>query len=797
VKISIRWLEEMTGRTLDAASVADQLTRAGLEVESRKKLGDFSGVIVAEVRAKKPHPDAAKLTLVDVWDGQHVTQVVCGAPNVPAAGHKVLWARPGAKLPMGEGGAHIDIAAKAVRGIESPGMLCAEDELGLGESHAGIIVIHPDDPLTPGQDAAKALSLPDDILELAIGPNRPDCLSHKGIAQELGTRSTPPTSGNQAAPGGDPKSAIAIELRDPAGCPRYHASVFAPVAVGPSPLATRLRLEALGVRAISNVVDVTNLVMLELGQPQHAFDLDTLPGPQIIVRRAKAGEKLETLDGVTRDLIAADLLICDGNDRPIALAGVMGGKATEVTDGTKRILLECASFAPGAIRATAKRLGLPSEASRRFERGVDQNVVPSAFDAAARRLIAGGAKLVAAHDEEARPAEPLQLTLRASRTRALSGLDDLPATRQAELLSSIGIAAVIEGDTLRCTIPTSRPDLTREVDLIEEVLRLEGFDRVPTTVPPLRSAPPELKHRLADRARDLLVGLGLDEAVTYAFVAPRELAALQLPAPHDRTLRLANPLRDEQSTLRTSLLPGLVRAAARNIARGVADVRLFEVGHVFLPARTGKDGLPEERRHVALLLCGARDGWLKGGEPLDYFDLRGLCDELTLGLGHPLTVRSSVAPWLHPGVQGALHRGDDAVGHLGELHPRVAAAFDLPVRALVLELDLSSLPPVPPPPLRPIPRFPQVERDVSFLVDAARSAAEIAALIASMKEALLVDVRPREDYRDPSHVPAGKKSMLWSFVYQAADRTLTDAEVRAAHDKLVAALSERLALQLR
>jgi phenylalanyl-tRNA synthetase beta chain len=451
------------------------------------------------------------------------------------------------------------------------------------------------------------------------------------------------------------------------------------------------------------------------------------------------------------------------------------------------------------VRATARRLGLPSEAAHRFERGVDQNGVPAAFGAATEQLVrVAAARLCGVRDEEVQPARPLVIALRAARARALAGLDDLGAERQAALLRTIGLEVAVEGETLRCTVPTSRPDLTREVDLIEEVLRLEGYDRIPATVPPLRAAPPELKHRLADRARDLLVGLGLDEAITYAFVAPRELAALELPAPRHQVLRLFNPLREEQSTLRTSLLPGLLRAGTRNLDRRVADVRLFEIGHVFLPARAGADRLPEERRHVAILLIGRRDAWLKDGEPLDYFDLRGISDELAAGLGHTLRVQASAAPWLHPGVQGALLRGDGAtVGHLGELHPRLAEVFGLSSRALVFELDLAALPAVPPAPLRPIPRFPTAERDVSFLVDTNRSAAEIAAEIGAQREALLVEVRPREDYRDPGHVPVGKKSMLWSFVYRAPDRTLTDAEVRAAHEKLVAAISAKLTLQLR
>ena len=796
VRVSLAWIGDLLGGAqLDGARVAEILTAAGIEVESVTKRGGFSGVIVAEVRGKRPHPDAQKLTLVDVFDGSAVTQVVCGAPNVPDVGWKVLWARPGAKVPMGEGGALVELAPKLVRGIESPGMLCAEDELGLGESHAGILCIPPSDALPPGTDAASALGLPDEILELGVTPNRPDCLGHVGVAREVaagkGLSFHAPTAAQ--ADSGD---ALTIRIEDTQGCSRYHATILEGITVGPSPLADQLALAALGVRAISNVVDVTNLVMLEHGQPIHAFDLDKLPGASIVVRRAREAETLETLDGVTRALVSTDLVICDGNDRAIALAGVMGGKATEVTASTTRVLLEVASFEPSAIRATAKRLALQSEASHRFERGVDPGAVAVVARSAAHRLSAFGARVTAARDAIARTTEPLALELRAQRTRLVTGLA-IDAQRQGQHLASIGLGVLFDGDTLRVTVPTFRPDLTREIDLVEEVLRLEGYDKVPLTIPGLRSAPPELKHRLADRARDLLNALGFDEAITYAFVSPRDLATLELAAPRDRLVRIANPLREEQSAMRTSLVTGLVRAAARNVAHGVADVRLFEVGHTFVPQALTSD-LPVEQRHVAAIWIGARDGWLKPGEPVDYFDLRGVVDELARGLQHTFEVAASSEPWLHPGVQGALALPDGTVvGWLGELHPRVAAALGLEARALVFELSLSALPSAKVPLVRDVPRFPAASRDASFLVEVERSAAEIARAVWALSIPLLVEVAPREDYRDPAHVPEGHKSMLWSFTYRAPDRTLTDADVNKAHEQLLVALSTQLKARLR
>ena len=742
---------------------------------------------------RSPHPNANKLTLVDVFDGATTTQVVCGAPNVPEVGWKVLWARPGALLPMGEGGAHVTARGEDRSRRRCLRACCAQRTSSVsGSRHAGIITIAPSDPLRGrGRRREGKLGFPDEILELNVTPNRADCLGHVGVARELAAvlhgKQLPRRSDATLPASGD----VRVELVD--GCPRYCAIVLDGTTIADSSLIVRLRLAALGVRAISNVVDVTNLALLLHGQPMHAFDLDRLPSSAIKVRRARAGEKLTTLDDQVRELDAADLVICDGNDRAIALAGVMGGKETEVSATTKRVLLEVAAFDSTSVRRTAKRLGLQSEASHRFERGVDANGVADAAEMAASAIARfSGAQRTAVRDEYPNVVAPTHLVLRAERTRKVTGLA-LGVGRQADLLRSLDLDVTIDGDTLRVIVPTFRPDLTREIDLVEEILRLEGYDNVPLTIPALRSAPPELKHRLADRARDLFTALGFDEAITYAFVAPRELDALHLPAPRDRALRIANPLREEQSAMRTSLLPGLVRAAARNVAHGVPDVRLFEVGHTFVPrGPETTETLPEEHNHVAAIWVGARDGWMKGGEPADYFDLRGVVEEVARGLQLTLDVAPSPQghsiPWLHPGVQGALVVGETTVGHLGELHPHVARTLELHERALVVELSLSALPRSTQPALRAIPRFPAVTRDASFLIDAARSSAEIGRAIAALSIPLLVDAAPLEDYRDPQHVPQDKKSMLWSFTYRAPDRTLTDAEVKKAHEQLTAAL---------
>lgn len=788
MKISLHWLKQLVASDLDGAALADRLTRAGLEVESTSRFGDFSGVIVAEVRGKKPHPNAAKLTLVDVWDGATVTQVVCGASNVPEPGHKVLWARPGATLPGG-----ITLAPKEVRGIVSPGMLCAEDELGLGASHNGILLLSPDDPLTPGTDVAVALGLPDTIWEVNVTPNRPDCLGHLGVAREVSAltgaalRSTElpmlPESG---------AAAIKVTVADREACRRYAALRLTDLIVRQSPLWLRLRLLSLGARAVSNVVDATNLVLFECGQPLHAFDSARLSGGELRVRRAQVGEVLRTLDGQDRELSSDDLVIADA-ERAVALAGVMGGENSEVSATTTEIVLESAYFAPQLVRRTAKRLGLHSEASHRFERGVDPDgIVHAARRCAGLLMQLSGARVEGAL-VDAYPSEipPRHVSLRPERCERLLGFA-ISATKQAEILQDLGLAVEYTPQLLKVTVPPRRPDLSREIDLIEEVARVAGYDRVPSTVPRLLQAPRRLGDALPERVRDALTGLGFDEIISYAFVSPSSVAMIE--GEQFVPLRIQNPLREEQSAMRTSLLPGLIAAMARNLPRGETDLRLFEVGERFLPGDTA----PQQRRLLAGLLAGRQAGWLQPGGHYDFFDIKGAVDGLLRGLGQPeADYRPGAVSWLHPGVQAELWLGDTLLGHLGELHPELQQRHDLGDRALLFEIDLDALPSVTWPKLTALPRFPSVSRDLSFFIDERIAAAAIRQTMQARLPALCVAVQVREDYREAGRVPAGKKSMLWSFTYRALDRTLTDAEVQAAHGQFVEELKQHLSIDLR
>lgn len=820
------WLRELVDldRDISAEEAAQALTSAGFEVESVTGFGqDFRGVVVAEVVGKRRHPESDRLTLVDVIDtpGGSATQVVCGANNVPEPGGRVLWARPGAVLPgIGE------LGTRKIKGIASPGMLCAEDELGLGENHDGIIVLGKHDVLSGTGEilgdphAIERLGLRDTVLEIGVHANRPDALGQLGLARELiaivGGRLRPHVTLDEPGEYLDrsisAEALAAVYIEDAAACPRYTARVIDGVRVAPSPRWMQQRLRAVGVRPLSNLVDVTNYVMFELGQPLHAFDHEKVAQAEIRVRRARVGERLTTLDGVERVLEASDLLICDARG-PVALAGVMGGAESEVSEQTSRVLLESASFESAVVRRTSRRLGLHSEASARFERGVDPNLAEMASARAAQLMaqLGGGRIATGVVDAYVRRIEPVQVPLRASRASMLMGI---PVTRDgaAELLGRLGIAASPDPqdeDRLHVISPTHRPDLTREVDLIEEVLRIRGFGAVPATLPqghvPL--------HRRSDPrpvlARRALMAAGLSEAITFGFTSRIRVESLQLPATDRRSSPIAirNPMSAEQAVLRTSLLPNLLAAVGRNLSFGVADVALFEIGSVFLAREgqvaAGDEGLPEEPAYVTGVVTGQRPGWLESGGEVDVFDIKGAVECLLEALlpGQAEAVRfeaDASIPYLHPGVCARVILPDGSLaGYIGEIHPRMRQALNVEPHCFAFDLALDVFPAPAPRQMLPVSRFPAVTRDISMLMSAEVPAARVRALIDEAAEPLVEFVTVLEDYRDPEHVPAGKKGMLWSITYRSSEGTLTDAQVDRAHEAIVARLLEKLPAQRR
>lgn len=833
------WLCELCefDRALSTDDAVTAFTDAGLEVESVTRVGaDFSGVVLAQVVGKRPHPAASKLTLVDliVEPGGAATEVVCGAPNVPEPGGLVLWAPPGAVLPGGR-----LMGKKTIKGIESAGMICAEDELGLGDDHEGIIVIDPErdvlvsgPPLFSDADALARLGLSDTVFEIGVHANRPDCLGHLGLARELvalvGGRVTPvaPALDEFLSPALTAEELASVSIADVAGCPRYIARVIDGVAVGPSPRWMRQRLRSVGVRPLSNLVDITNYVMFELGQPMHAFDYREVAGAHIEVRRARSGERMVTLDDVERVLEPTDLLICDA-ERPVALAGVMGGANSEVSDTTTRVLLESASFAPHTVRATARRLGLHSEASHRFERGVDPNLADLASRRAcelmARHAGGPGGAAIARGEVDVYPtrAEPWRVSVRASRASLLTGVS-FTRERAAELLGRLDIEVVNDpndDDTVHVTVPTYRADLAREADLIEEIIRIHGMHNVPATLPDGAVHRTQVVDDRPQRARAALVAAGMTEAIMFGFTSRERLDALFTAEgdPRRRVVALQNPMTKDQAVMRTSLLPNLLGAVAKNASFGEHEVALFEVGNVFWANAPGE--LPDEPVFVTGVMTGTRMGWLNSEAPLDFFDIKGVVERLLielLGDREAANVRFEAArdvPYMHPGVCAAVYvpvvgeehahgagQGTPArrlVGHVGEVHPRTRQALAVEQPCFAFDFALDAFPRRPLAEMREIPRYPAVTRDISIFVDQHLPADRVRELIESQDTPLIEHVAVLEEYRDATNVPEGKKGLLWTITYRSSEGTLTDERVDATHEALVKELLERLPAQRR
>ncbi len=815
MKASVRWLRELCPSLPDdAAAIAARLTSAGLEVEETHAFGlGAEACIVASVVSTRPHPSRSGLRLVTVDRGGAQQEVVCGAPNVPEVGGLVVLAPLGAHLPA----KGMTIERRTIAGVPSEGMLCSEAELGLGDSSEGILVL-PAGMTAPGTHLVQALpAARDTIFEIGLTPNRPDALGHRGIAREAAAlfdvapgewQAAALAAGEGQREAGALAKFAAVSIEDAERCPHYGAAVVADVKVGPSPLAVRWRLASLGVRPISNVVDVTNLVMLEFGHPMHAFDLERIRGRKIVVRRARAGEPLRTLDGVDRALVEDDLVICDA-EGPVALAGVIGGGDSEITAATRRVLLECAYFDARGVRRAARRHGLHTDASHRFERGVDWGDTRGALARAASLLgsLAEGTVAAGPHLVEARPLARRTVALRSERLDGLLGVAIDPAVARGILTrlgfltrSDPGAAATSFGEIYE--VPSHRPDIGREVDLIEEVARVHGYDAIPATLPAIRaSRDAGPRSLLARRAREAAVASGLSEAITYSFVSPGDLAAVGAP---EAAVVLRNPMSEEQSVMRTSLLPGLLRVLARARRHGERDARLFSVGPVFLEAEPGHP-LPEERLAFAALLAGDREAWLTRPQSVDVWDGKGLAQAFVERLlGREASVRGATQaetdrppPSLHPRGAAWIEVAGKRVGALGPVHPDVSESFGAG-EAVVVEIDLEALQAVGPQPVRfvPLPRFPSSSRDMSLVVrdDVAAGDVEHAAREAAGDLAEQVALFNRFV---GGSVPAGHASLALHVVYRAPDRTLTDADVDARHAQVVAVLEKRFGASLR
>jgi phenylalanyl-tRNA synthetase beta chain len=862
MKVTLNWLKQYVDFNWPPEELAERLTMLGIEVEGLRRLGgEFEGIVVAQVIALDKHPNADKLSVCRVNDGQGERQIVCGAQNFKA-GDKAPLILPGHTLPAGPGEEPFTIKVGKLRGVESRGMLCSPKELGLSDDADGLLILREDAPV--GQPFAQYLGRPgsDVVYDLEITPNRPDLNSVIGIAREISAltgaplrlpeleppeRRLQPADATNIEPPPKAENLVAVRLEDPELCPRYTARVIRGVKIAPSPDWLKSILEKVGIRSISNVVDVTNYVMLEIGQPLHAFDCRLLAKagpdakPTIVVRRAAEGEKFVTLDGQERTLTSRMLLIAD-EAKPVALAGIMGGQNSEINLDTADVLLESACFKPQNIRSTSKQLDLHTESSYRFERGSDIGICDWASLRAAQLILqtAGGALARGLVDAYPTPAEPRQIKLRPHKVNELLGINLRPEEIEASL-GQLGLKTLARKprpvdarpsppEPMTFRIPTFRVDLKREVDLTEEVARLYGVDRIPATPPrgALGSNAFDAVHDALAHARHILTGLGMFEAQGQTLIS--DSAAKLITA--DTLVPLANPLSSDMNVLRPSLLPGLLDALRHNLSRKNEDAALFELGRVFsaapgqpsssaasqgsagrsaafrrqeapLPSPPSPDsqdpaGSVREERRLALALTGRRNPLFWSGEEreakFDIFDLKGSLEQFLeqFGLRGITYARRPESTALF--IESAtVHLGKFQLGQLGQLHPSLAKSYDLRDAVLLAELNLDLL-------LarrnttrsfKPLPAFPSIRRDIAMLLPEATTHDAVLQVVKETKPPNLESVELFDVFRG-QNVPPGHKSMAYAFTYRSPERTLTDAEANAAHEKLVARLKQRL-----
>lgn len=800
MKISLNWLRDYVDVPETPAELASLLTMAGLEVGSVTEIGyGIDDVVVAEILEKGPHPDADRLSLCKVNDGLEVHTIVCGATNMKA-GDRVALARVGATLP-----GNFKIKRAKIRGQESFGMMCSHRELGLGEDHSGLLILSPQAPL--GKKVVEVLGLPDAILEVEITPNRPDWLSVVGVAREVAAltgrklKLPAPAIVESAATAADETS---VTLEAPDLCPRYAARLIKGVKIGPSPQWMKVRLEAAGVRPISNVVDVTNYVLMELGHPLHAFDFNKLNGKKIVVRRADAGEKFTTLDGQERLMTAQNLMICDGASS-VAVAGIMGGLNSEVDDSTADILLESAYFAPASIRRTAKQLGLKTEASYRFERGTDVEGLILALERAASLIVelAGGAVAAGRIDEYPAKAKDKLITLRLSKAGAVIGIE-FSREKAQKILEGLGLETVEADDTrILFKAPHYRVDIEREIDLIEELARVNGYEHVPVTMPKMTLGREERTERPAiDVARDALASMGLNEVINLSFTDPDDDDAVALA--NDSVLRkkvtLQNPLGKETSVLRTMLLPGLLHTAGLNARRTMRDAKIFEVGRTFHPDESSQ--LPVERLRACALVTGRRDplAWWATAEKAGFYDAKGILERTLARMGiKGVTFRAAnEIEWLSPGRAATFGVGEAEFGWIGEMHPDLLDAFELTSPVAVFEFDLEKAAAfsVSAGNFPGLTRFPAVERDLALLVDRGVTVAQIEEAVRELGIELLKGITLFDAF-EGGKIPEGKQSLALRFTYQSPERTLTEEEVAQKETAIVDRLTQKLGARLR
>ena len=788
--VSLKWLKDYVDIVMTAEKLAHELTMTGLEVDEIKTIGPhFRGVVVAKILSVKNHPSADHLSLCDVSDGTETYKVVCGAKNI-ASGDIVPLAKIGAEIPGG-----YKIKASILRGEKSDGMLCSEAELEIGDDQSGIMHLPAD--LHLGLPLETALDIQDTILDVNITPNRSDCLSMIGIAREVaaitGTKMNLP-SVKIKEKSEDINSLTSVKIIDSDLCPRYTARMIKNVKISPSPIWMKNRLEAAGLRAINNIVDVTNFVMLEMGQPLHAFDFRFLEKGRIVVRKSKKNEEFISLDEKSRILPENTLLICDGV-KPVAIGGIMGGLNSEVKEDTKVVLLESAYFNPSSIRRSARKLGMSTDAAFRFERGIDPEGVVKALNRAAQFIadFSGGSVCKNYIDEYPKKVSSAKdISLRLERIRRLIGME-IGAKDVVKILRGIGMIVKQKGKgRYLVTPPTCRVDILREVDLIEEIIRLYGYDHVPVTLPnaPVMEIKVIPRLEMEEKIRQLMIGSGFTEIVNYSFGTPLAADILSLPKNDERRnfVKINNPLGEELSAMRSTMIYSLLDTTKKNANNRSYDLKIFEIGRNFINRKERE--LPEERNMLAGLITGkiSDDLW-NSGKDADFYTLKGCLENIfyDFKINNCKYIAITDESFLHPGKACKILINEKQIGFIGEVHPDIKANFDLKNNVYIFEINLDIL-------IaaymdskifyQELSKFPSVMRDAAFVIPAFMEAEKMINVVWKQKEDLLENVSIFDVYKGKG-IPEGTKSLGLRFSYRANDRTLTDEEISAIHNRVV------------
>lgn len=809
--VPVRWLKELIQTDLSSAEIAHRMTMAGLAAEGITEIGaDWDKVFVGLVEKIERHPDADRLVLPTINAGEHKLTVVTGAPNI-REGDKVALAIAGARLIDGYSDElkYVTLKPNTIRGVRSEGMVCSEKELGLSDEHAGILILDEDAPV--GMPLKEYLG--DEVIEFEITPNLVHAFSVLGIARELAAIIDHPAPDVTLADiSAVPARPELVEIQAPDLCPRYALAIIENVTVAPSPSWLQRRIEAIGIRPINNVVDVSNYVMNEIGQPTHGFDADRLAEGRIIVRRGRQGERLETIDHVDRELTEDMLVIADA-EKAVAIAGVMGGVDSEVTENTTRVLLESASFHPASVRKTSRDLKLRSDASSRFERGVDPELAWKAIRRIVQILkeIDPGITVTAVADNYPEPVQPKHLSTSYSEIERLLGMV-VPLDEAVAILRRLDFQPEVrdgdDGPEIHVIVPTYRSDVTMEADLVEEVARIYGYDELPETLPtgsatPVRRDPARIVDYVV---QDALVQAGLQQVQTYSMISEEDLRSLSpgkdsvpevlggYPRPESDYVRAVNPLRADWELMRPTMIPSLLKITAENL-KYVEQVPIFETARTYQP--TSKDDLPDERRGVAIVMAGARSRFglhRQSDEEYDFFDIKGvvelLLDRLT---GSAPAFTRVVHPSLHPGRAAAIVVNGDQVGIVGELHPKVAGNFDIDSRVCVAEIDLRGFEGLigNPWPVRSISKYQPVKQDFAVVVDEATPAGDVQAALTSAAGPLATSVELFDIYRGEA-IGEGKKSLAYRVVLSAPDRQLADYEIERIRTKIERDLKRRV-----